>query len=279
MEAIEKTKNHKRVFVPIGSLEANPDNPNEMSEDEFNMLYDNVERVGITDPIFVVPHPENEDGYRIIGGEHRWEVAKLLGFEEVPVTIVEDEDFTVDEQKFQMVRHNIIHGKMSPKKFMDLYSSLQDEYSQEVAAEMFGFTDAEEFQKLIAATKKELPKEFHEDFDAAKGELKTIDDLANLLNGLFSKHGDTLPYGYMIFDFGGKESVWLRLPTSDLNMMKGIGAICMEANCSMDSLVMSMMQHVMGDKELMSDLAAESDKVDLSNLAEDTLPTLDFLDA
>lgn len=277
---IEKTKKHERKFVPIGQLEANPNNPNEMSEAEFNMLYDNIERVGITDPIFVVPHPDKEGMLRIIGGEHRWEVAKLIGFEEVPVTLVDDDAFSEDEQKFQMVRHNIIHGSMSPKKFMDLYQSLTEEYTQEVASEMFGFTNEDEFRKLIQETKKGLPKELHDSFDAAKGELKTIDDLANLLNRLFSAYGDTLPYGYMIFDFGGKESAWLRMKGKDLPNFKVLGDQCRERGRTLDGVV-SYLMHLIANGDLNDTLETclkAAPEVDLSSLDDAQLPTLDFLD-
>lgn len=32
-----------------------------------------------------------------------------------------------------------------------------------------------------------------------------------ILNKMFTDHGDTLDYGYMVLDYGGKDSVWLRL--------------------------------------------------------------------
>ncbi|MCK5788850.1 MAG: ParB N-terminal domain-containing protein, partial [Chlamydiia bacterium] len=240
--AIEKTKNLKRKFVKINMLEANPDNPNEMTDAEFNMLYDNIGLVGLTDPIFCVPHPTKKKMYRIIGGEHRWEVAKLYNFEEVPITLVDDESFTQDQQKFQIVRHNIIHGSMSTKKFMDLYEGLSTQYTNEVAAEMFGFSEKEDFERLIKQTKTSLPKELQDSFDAAKGDLKTIDDLSLLLNRLFSQHGDNLPYGYMIFEFGGKDSVWLRMGTSDLNNFNVLAEICKENSVTLDGVVSELLQ-------------------------------------
>ena len=156
--------------------------------------------------------------------------------------MVDEKDFNEDEQKFQIVRHNIIHGNMSAKKFMDLYGSLQQEYSNEVAAEMFGFTDDEEFKRLIDETKASLPKELHDSFDAAKGELKTIDDLSNLLNKLFTMHGDTLPYGYMIFDFGGKESVWLRMTNESKKSFDFLTDICKGNSVTLDGVVENLLQ-------------------------------------
>lgn len=285
MSAIEKTKRHGRKFVPIDNLEANPDNPNEMNEAEFNLLYDNVEKMGLTDPIFVVPHPKPEKKkkkmYMIIGGEHRWEVAKLHGFEEVPVTIVDEKDFNKDEQKFQMVRHNIIHGNMSPQKFMSLYQSLTKEYTKEVAAEMFGFANEEEFTRLIKETKASLPKELHGEFDAAKSELKTIDDLSALLNKLFSQHGDTLPFGYMIFDFGGQDSVWLRLQKSDLKNFNVLADACKSSGKTLDSVVSGLLQLIANEDEeleaILEVVIENAPDVDMSMLGDGTPPTLDML--
>ena len=170
--------------------------------------------MGITDPILVRPHPEKEGLYRIVGGKHRWEVAKLLDFKEIPCTVVTDETFSEDKEKFQIVRHNIIHGKMSPQKFMKLYNSLTNEYSADAAAEMFGFVDEEEFQKLINQTAKSLPIELQQEFKDAAKEIKTIDDLSKLLNSMFARYGDSLPYGYMVVDYGCKHSFWLRMVLS-----------------------------------------------------------------
>jgi len=277
-DAIQKTRDHERKFVPIMALEANPENPNEMADKEFNMLYDNIERMGITDPIFCIPHPTKKKMFRIIGGEHRWEVAKLLNFTEIPITLVDDDQFTEDEQRFQIVRHNIIHGQMSGKKFMKMYNNLSEEYTKEVAAEMFGFTEENEFLKLIAETKKGIPNEYHAAFDEAKGDLKTIDDLAIMLNKLFAQHGDTLPYGYMIFDFGGKDSVWLRLGKGSLADFEKIANACRTEGRSMDHVMGQVLSAAIQDKDWLRELVVTCPEVDLTNLPEADLPTLDFLD-
>jgi hypothetical protein len=281
--SIDKTKNIKRMFVPIGDLEANPNNPNEMSESEFNMLYDNIESVGFTDPILAVPHPDQKDMYRIVGGEHRWEVAKLIGYEEVPVNVIDDPSFSEDQQKFQIVRHNIIHGKMSAGKFMKLYESLSDEYTEAVASELFGFTDEAEFSKLVKATRDELPDALKKEFDKSKDDLKTIDDLTNILNHLFNTYGDTLPYGYMIFDFGGQESVWLRMGKKDLANFNTLGETCRKEGKTLDGVVSELLQLIAQDKATDPDVLAaalsNAPDVDLSSLADDKPVTLDFLDA
>lgn len=279
-DAIQKTENLERKFVGTDLLDRNPYNPNSMDVESFNLLVDNIERVGLTDPILVIPHPEKEGMFRIVGGEHRWEAAKLLGFDEVPVTIIKDESFTEDESKFQIVRHNIIHGKMSAKKFTDLYNSLTEEYTEEVASMMFGFTDEEEFKKLLTSTRKSLPPELKKQFDEAKAEIKTIEDLSTLLNRLFSTYGDTLPYGYMIVDFDGKDSIWLRLKVSDRKNFLDLCAKARQANRTVDSLMSHILRMLASGQadSILEEAILKSNFVDMSKLGDDKHPTEDFTD-
>lgn len=240
MNAIEKTQSVQRVFILIGLLDPNPNNPNEMSDAEFNMLSSNIELMGITDPILV--RPIEGGRYRIVGGHHRWEVAKVLGFEEVPCTIVTDPDFDDDQEQFQVVRMNVIRGKISPEKFMKMYEKLSVKYADAVMSEAFGFAEEDEFRKLIKQVSKTLPEEIQKDFENAAKELKTIDDLSKLLNHLFTTYGDTLPYGYMLLDFGGKDSVWLRMSNDTRKALLIVGKMCVHEKRSVDSIIGGLVQ-------------------------------------
>ena len=272
-QAIRRTGELKRVMLPVEQLEISKLNPNEMSDAEFNLLYDNIRRTGMTDPILV--RKMSATSYRIIGGAHRFKVAQLMEFKEVPCTVVDAKDFTEDEEKYQMVRHNVIHGKLSPQKFLQLYESLSKKYSEEVAAESFGFVSVEEFKRLIKSTADSLPPEMQEQFKEAAKELKTIDDLAKLLNHLFSTYGDTLPFGYMIFDFGGKESVWLRLETKARVNFDKIAANCKKNSKAADHVIAGLLEHAVANKDLLDSLVQKAKTVKFKNDAP--APTLDFL--
>lgn len=63
-------------------LAANPWNTNVVSPENQQKLEESVKRFGMFKPIVV---RETDDGLQIIGGQHRWEVAKSLGHAEVPV--------------------------------------------------------------------------------------------------------------------------------------------------------------------------------------------------
>lgn len=240
MNPIEKTQAVKRVFLPVESLLPNEKNPNVMTDSEFNMLASNIELTGITDPILV--RSLEDDKYRVIGGHHRLEVAKVLGFSEVPCTVIDDPEFDVDQENFQVVRMNVIRGHLSPQKFMTMYATLSEKYAESVMAESFGFVDEDEFRKLLGEVKKTLPKDMQADFQKAAKELQTIDQLSKLLNSLFSKYGNTLPYGYMLLDFGGKDSVWLRMGNDTRKALIQVCHTCVDQKRTVDDIIGGLIQ-------------------------------------
>ena len=257
--SIEKTKNLKRLNLPVDSLIANKLNPNTMNDGEFNLLYDNMEKIGFVDPVFV---RAQEDGqYTIIGGHHRLEVAKLLGYEEVPCTVIDDPEFDDDQEKFQLVRMNVIRGKMTPQKFIDLYNSLSTKYASDLMADSFGFADEEEFNKLVASMTKGLPKQMQKEFAEAAKEIKTIDGLSKVLNEMFTNYGDTLPHGFMVVDFGGKESVWVKLNPGVREHLMNVGKLAVAANRTMDDILGEIITQVsQGSLQEVVDKAIASSK-------------------
>ena len=246
MAAIEKTKALQRLDVPIGELFKNDKNPNKMSKRSFDLLVDNLEQTGLTDPILVrrvelaaKPGPK----YRIVGGHHRFDAAAYLGFDTVPVTVITDPNFDEDAEAFQLVRMNAIRGKLDPEAFYKLYEQLQDKYSDAIMQDAFGFAEEAEFKKLIEQTAKTLPdKHLQEKFKEAAAEIKTIDGLSKLLNEMFSKYGDTLPYGYMIFDHAGQRSMWLRIEGKTMKALDLIGTMCIDKERTVDDVVGGLLQ-------------------------------------
>jgi ParB/RepB/Spo0J family partition protein len=266
----------KRTHLPVEMIEGEPLNPNEMSDRQFNMLVKNIDETGITENIVV--RPVGPDKYRVVSGHHRLEAAKHLSFADVPVTIIEgmkDEDAA----KAQMVRMNIIKGKMSPQKFVALYKSLAGQYSDEVAAEMFGFVESEAFAKLIAKTKAGLPSELKKTFEESEKEIKTIKDLSKVLNGLFSKYGATLKHNYMVFDYRGKEAVWIRCNPSDLQDVYELGNVCQQAEITLDAAVSWLFQSVVKNPAWKKELLASIEKHKGPTAAGTPLPVLDTLNS
>ena len=266
MAAIDKTKALLRINLPLASLVKNEDNPNKMSARQFDLLCDNFEETGLTDPILVRPLDlpgvaklaeeakaskvdlaallvEADQKFRIVGGHHRYDAGQYLGFDEVPVTVIMDPKFDADKEKFQIVRMNAIHGKLDPQAFFKLYQQLSDNYTDEILQDAFGFAEEAEFKKLIEQTAKSLPdKHLQDKFKEAAKEIKTIDGLSKLLNEMFTKYGDTLPFGYLVLDHAGKRSMWLRIEGKTMNALDLIGAMCIDNNRTVDDVVGGVLQ-------------------------------------
>ena len=257
MAALDKTKALLRLDVPLGLLIKNEDNPNKMSARDFDLLIDNFEKTGLTDAILVRPMDlkavnglaetckkgdndklvallvEHGQKFRIVGGHHRYDGASYLGFDTVPITVIMDPKFDEQQEKFQLVRMNAIRGKLDPQAFYNLYAQLSDQYSDEVLQDAFGFAEEAEFQRLIHQTAKMLQgKALQDKFKEAAKEIKTVDGLSKLLNEMFTKYGDTLPHGYMVFDHGGQRSMWLRIEGKTMNATWIGGEVVQYANAT-----------------------------------------------
>lgn len=244
--AIDKTSAIVRKMVPLGLIDRTEINPNEMSKTGFNLLVKNIEETGITDPLLV--RSLGNGRYRLVGGNHRYDAAELLGFTEAPCSVITDPEFGDDAERFQIVRMNMIRGKLNPQKFMKLYQAMDTKYESDLMAEAFGFEDEDQFKRIIGEMAKSLPSNLQSQFKEAAKEIKTIDGLSKLLNQLFSKHGNTLPYGYMLIDFGAKESVWLRMTAFDKAKFLEVAAICVEKKRSVDSLMRLLLQSIAAGK-------------------------------
>lgn len=250
--AQERTARLQRVDIPVEAVDPHPDNPNKMGQREFDLLVQNIEEAGFIEAVFV---RRVGDRYRMIGGEHRWRAAQYLGFEKIPAVVVDD-SMADEMEEFQLVRLNAIHGKIDPQKFVALYHKHVGKYGHEELQSLFGFADQKDFEALLKMTKDSLPKELKAKFDAGAKEIKTIDDLALLLNRLFTEFGDTLPYNFMLIDYGKQKSLWVRCTASQWKHAQALSELCVDKNRKLDDVLHQMIEMSMGDKEKLAELLA-----------------------
>jgi hypothetical protein len=234
----------KVVMIPSRSICPNEWNPNELSDVMFQRLVDDVRKLGFLQPILVTP---TESGsFRIVDGEHRFEVAKLLDMVDVPCVVVEG-DFARDEvaQKFQTMRMNMIRGNVDKRKLQALVADLTTTMPLEEVAESLAYDDVDGLRALIEDARKDLPPSIRKEFDKVKEEIKTVDDLSLVLNRLFTKHGSTLPYQYMILDFGGKEHMWVRMKDrAAYKKVQKAAELCKSRKVTFSSALMMLIEGV-----------------------------------
>lgn len=265
-----------RVDLPLDLLAEHAMNPNEMKDREFDLLVQNMMEADVTDPILVWPQncletfslvlegfqlqllahgtPQavwedffealREQGvtFLIVGGHHRVKAAQFLDLGQLPASVIIDPAFDEQAADAQLLRHNVIHGQLSPQKFTKLYEKYAQDLPDDVIQEMFGFADSDAFRKLIKDTAAALPPEMKEKFKEGAEDIKTIDDLSKLLNHLFNTYGDTLKHGYMIIDEGGQRNLWLRMSKKTYSATMLLGDACIEAEVTMDQLLGNVVQ-------------------------------------
>lgn len=71
-------------LLPIGEVEPNAWNPNQMSDRTFQAAQESLLAYGFVTPIVVRPHPEDPARFEIIDGEHRWRAMRAFGDEGLP---------------------------------------------------------------------------------------------------------------------------------------------------------------------------------------------------
>ena len=223
----EQVENAK--MVPIEKIYPNPWNPNVQQDETFNKLVENIEEIGMVEPLLLGVRPKEDDPekeYVIISGEHRYEACKVLGYEKIPAFI--REDFDEDMQKFQTVRMNVIKGELDPVKFTDLFNQLEEKYNEEIVKDMMGFVDEQAFDNVYLDVKENLPKEMQEELEDSKEEIQDVDDLSRILNQMFKKHGDTLQQNFMVFTYGSKTHYWIKLTDEGKKNMDSLAEYCAE---------------------------------------------------
>src|SRR4051812_26558524 len=73
----------QQAVVPVELLHPNPWNTNVVTPENEKRIEESIKRLGLFKPVTV---RELTDGrLEILGGQHRWEAARRLGYKEVPI--------------------------------------------------------------------------------------------------------------------------------------------------------------------------------------------------
>ncbi len=202
---------HPTVMLRVDEIRPNQWNPNEETDEEFALLVESIRAEGFIQPVNVCPLEPREGKvkYELIGGEHRWGAARVLGMEEIPGIVLDD--YAEDRRKMLTVRMNVLSGKMNPLKFTRMFNDMLRKYQDKaILSKLMGFATEEAFKKVYRDVKQSLPEEFAKKLAESGDEIKTIQDLSLALNRLFTDYGGTLPSNFMVFSYGGREHLMLR---------------------------------------------------------------------
>lgn len=245
----EKNKTFKMVSPE--RIAANEWNPNEMSAEQYELLMDNISRIGFGDPITVTPFKDEYDEnikYRIVDGEHRWRAARDYGMEKIPVVIVDG--LTEVDAKKQTIRLNKIRGELSHKKFNKLIDQMirDGDLLVDSAAFEMGFADEEEFALFRDEARKMVPKEGRKEFDKRAKQAETLDDIYTLVMLLVKKYGDTIDANWLILQLESGRSMWVKIDQRNLRRFESKAREVLEAGYTFDSFLVKVLQAINVEK-------------------------------
>jgi len=148
-------QNHAQIqMVEIKKIVPNDYNPNEMPEELFEGIKNNIKRTGFVGAIVV--RPTKKGKYVIIDGEHRYKALKRVGAKEVPCIVMDLDD---SDAKINTIAWNKLRGTANPIKLAHAIHDLTEYYSMEQLEKLTGYRKAElnDVLKLL-----KLPTEFRD---------------------------------------------------------------------------------------------------------------------
>jgi ParB/RepB/Spo0J family partition protein len=114
--------------IPIGQIEANPENPRVVFEEEaLAELAASIKEHGVLQPVLVRPRGPNQ--YQLVAGERRWRASRLAKLETIPA-LVEDLD---DEAALEIaVIENLQREDLSPLEEATIYERMVKDHGYSI---------------------------------------------------------------------------------------------------------------------------------------------------
>jgi hypothetical protein len=227
-------------LIPVEEIEPNGWNPNEMSNDEFDALVQEIRDVGFIQPVQVVPMVDGS--FRLLGGEHRWKAAKTLGMYEIPAVILSEIKWQEEDlQKLVTVRLNHLHGKTNAKKMIPIYQEMEAKYGEKALQKLFAWTEEDSWKKFLKQMKKTvknaMPKHVADAINDRLDDSDTVEDIRDILNTIMNHHGDTLQYSFLVFSFGSKEHVYVTMTKKTKAVLDKVLTFCKEWGKDMNEIL------------------------------------------
>jgi len=132
--------NHKILNIEIDKIKGNIYNPNVMDEKIFELAKENIKREGFVGAIICRENLERKGEYIIIDGEHRWRIAKELGYEKISVIVL---DKKLPDAMISTINFNKLKGEIDIIKLAEIINELRKIYGIEELEKRLGYTEDE----------------------------------------------------------------------------------------------------------------------------------------
>lgn len=126
----------KTERISVDLIDENEYNPNEMDENHYLKLVQNIKRKGFRKPLEV---RKNGERYTIVDGAHRFRACKELGYTEVECII---DEIDVTEAMVDTLNANI-HGSHNPYKEALMFKQIHDRYTLQDIEKLTVFNQTE----------------------------------------------------------------------------------------------------------------------------------------
>lgn len=237
---------HTPVMTPVARMVVTPWNTNVQSAEVFEGLLTDIREHGFVGAVEVVPFegPDGQESYLVVSGEWRYKAAVALGLQEIPASRLTHKKFQDREfQQILSVRRNNLHGKHDKTKLRELVSQIATAHpDSEELRKLLAFTRADEWKKLVGQTRDGLKgqgatPEMLKTYDEKAKNARSLADLSVIVSRLFETYKDTVPFGFLIFTYGGQEHVQIAGTRGTMKSVSRIAAFCAERKVEVNTLL------------------------------------------
>lgn len=133
----------KQESVDITLIDEASANANQMSQEAFDRLKDNIKMTGGLSSAIGCYRKSDTGRFVIISGHHRYRACVQLRFKEVPVIYAEESDLTKDEIIALQLSHNSLHGEDNKGILKRMFEEISSVEFKQAA-----FVDVNEIQPI-----------------------------------------------------------------------------------------------------------------------------------
>jgi ParB-like chromosome segregation protein Spo0J len=139
--------------IPIDRLQRAPWNANRVPPKTLAKIRHSIEEFGVVENLVARPHPEHDGDFEVVSGNHRLELLRELGVDEVPVVVVE-----VDDAHARILAQtlNRTRGADDPEAYARLLDQVLSEMSRDDVLSFLPETDASLERALASLPARDL---------------------------------------------------------------------------------------------------------------------------
>ena len=248
-QEVVKQSSLKVADIAVSAIDPNPNNTNEMSDEAFGRLVEEIKENGFIVPILVVPMENGR--YKILNGEHRWKAATTVGYEHIPSVILSDEKWA-DPELFELVniRINQIHGNDSPVKMQPIYDRVAAKYGEENVRRILGYTNEDIYKKLIkkmaTGFKKNVSDDTAQKIDAEAAKSKDTVSFGRAVSKIIRDEAERSQQSHcLIFQSTGKNHVVIKASETTFSAISEIVRMCQHSQKDINTILLPMFSDVL----------------------------------